>query len=426
MKNTPKRFLTNFSDETLQATRVFEDSKENLSGVTFDYGQNPDIVNVRTPFNEIKLDPSMVTFANDQGMSVSELLEEMDPSHAYAADDPLGNHTALGRQLIRFGFKTQDDNPREPRMTVPLKYQVAHTPANSVLFPAFMKDTLFWTPLQDVEFDPNLLFASTRTQREDTYKTIRINDSQWRHKRLQRISEMAEVPVSQLTLSGYSGTMIKHGVGLTFSREFANGVDIQLFGKAMERSALRERKAYFDHVLTTIISGDTIYGLTSGATSTQAVSFDSTISAAGQISYFALSLMLHGMRPYKPNLALQNINTFQSYIQAVPPANLIAFDELRVLAASAYPEMPKPTNPTYLGQSPSSLITDTAVIADNAIILMDTKESLGRVVKAGGEVNDTGYDMQHQVFKQISTIYDGIEILPAFRDSCQILSLTVP
>jgi hypothetical protein len=423
MSNTPKRFLTCLNDETVNSTKMYDLSQKSLSGVILDYTEGN--VAPVSDFSQVIIDPSMVTYANNRGISLGEYMEELDPSSNYSADSPLGKVSALQRQYIRFGFKSADPKSNEPRATVPLSYTIAHTPANSALFGSFLKDMIFWEPIRDAEYDPNMLFAYTRIQKEDTYKQIRVNDSQFRNRRLHRIGENAEVPVSHMTQSGYTGTMIKHGIGLAFSQEFADNVEMKLFAKAVQRAGLRERKSYFEHVISTLLSGDSIYGLTTGATVTKADVYDSTIAAAGEISYFALSSYLHNMRPYKPNLAIQNLATYHSYISATPPSNMIEFDQLRVLAQTAYPEMPRLLNTDFLGQSPSALITADGVIADNLILTIDTKESIARVVKAGGEVNDTGYDMQHQNYKQISTIIDGIEILPSFRDACQVLSLTL-
>jgi len=425
--HTPARVLSSMSDETKAATQIYS-NQQSVHGSCGNYMGDHELASTRVEdFTKLRIDPSMVEYVNANDMSLPEYLEELDPSANYAVGTPLSMMSALDRQFMRFGFlKPNGRNVQGCNNSLPLAYSIAHTPANTVLFPAFMKQNIFWEPLKDVDLDPNVLFATTRAQNEETWKQIQINDSQWRNKRLFKLAEMAEVPVSRLTLSGYSGSMTKHGIGHWYSMEFARKVSMDLFQRAIQRSAMKERRSHFDHVIDVIQNGNTTYGMATGANVEYAEDYDAIgCTGDGEISFLALSLFLYGMRPYKPTLAVQNVNTFHNYIQATPPKNVTDVEVLRLMAASRYPGMPQPVNYDFMGQTPPALVVPNDVLADNVIIFIDVANSIERVVQTGMEINDLGYNMDNQTYKQIHTMKDGIGFLPAFLESCKILSLTV-
>lgn len=397
----------------------------NHMGRVYDYtAEGADVQSVAQPgrFNELPIDTSMVELASRRNMTVSALLEELDPSSEYS--DALGEVSAFERQLIRFGLLEHPRSHVGPTSHKRLEFVMKNTPASAVLFPEKIRAALFWDPIIDTEFDPGTLLAATVSQSEDMTKAVMVDDSQLAHRRAFELSEGATVPVSTLRHSAYAGSVKKHGAGLAWSREFARKTSVNLFDQAVARLAMRERRAYFDEILSTIVNGDAVYGMGTGATTATAVSYDSVgVTAAGELSFLALSKFLYSMRPYAPTIAVCNVNTNYAFVNAVPPANVTDNAILQVLSQHLYPKMPNPINPAFLGQTPPLLVVPSTALSDNLIVFLSVPNGLNRIVIKGGEVDETDYAPQTQMYKRFFTIEDGLFPLPSYYDAVKILRL---
>ena len=425
------QYLGAYDQETLAALETFPgefDSAGALNGKIHNYNNDGQHLELVENYLQVKADPSLLSWCKLNNIHISQALEQMDPSYRYAGDDAFRGTTALERQFARFGFL----RPRGGKLSIvndfKLSAAIANTPANQLYFPTYQSQALFWDPILDQDLDPNMLLAGTTTSKERTFKHIRVDDSGFRHRRIppQGIGEQSEVPVSNITTYGFAGNMIKHGVGYSYSREFAMFTDFDVADMAFARSRIKERIAYFNHILDTILNGNTYYAITNACSSVTAFSLDpSAISGDGELSFYAQLMHLYSMRPYKP-MAFCNVSTYHSFLQAIPPKNMVDTEILRALVGmKGYPDMPKPVNREFLQFTPDVKVVPDTSMPNNIILYMDPRYTVARKVLAGGEWSDLAYNVELGRYKQIYQIYDGIEALPSMRDAAKVLSLTI-
>ena len=419
-----RRTLMVNNDATLKGAKLYDPGQNrSLVGATgVNYSSESDLKPAKD-FTEVVLDPSLSLFADKEGITIDEALERLDPITNYDVSSPLFKFSAMDRQLMRYGYMKFDGNLDDRH---PMNLHIAHTPASEILFPAYMNKLLFWDPQKDLDLDPSLLFSGRRIQKEETFKQIKILDSQFKHARMFKISEGGEVPVSTISHEGYSGSMSKHGVGLCWTLEFARRVSLKLFDTAQARARLRERRAFFDHIVTSLRNGDATYGMGSSVTTSTCASFDPIgCTGDGDISYYALSKFLYGLRPYNMVWSICNVDTYHKFISATPPSNVVDTEILRQLSRAGYPGMPESPNKDFFGKVPPCIVVPAATLPDNYIMFIDTKNAIEHVVMANGEINELGYNMDNQTYKQIYTIQDGIGALPGMYDACQILRMEI-
>ena len=426
--------LGSYDQETLKACADgggdFDNKNNPLNGKLFNYTnvQSLSDLPICESYVNVPADPSLIRFCDNQKVTLLQALEVMDPSHRYLGQEGLDKTDALERQLIRFGHIQPRRRGYGHTSSFTLSAAVANTPANQLYFPAAQARALFMDPILDQDLDANMLFSGTSTSKERTYKQIRVDDSQFRHMRIPStgVGEQAEFPTSNITTYGYAGNMIKHGMAYSYSREFALYTSFDFAQMAFARASIKERIAYFNHVLDTVINGNTAYGLLNGVTPTTAYSLDPTnITGDGQLSFLSQLSHLYGMRPYRP-MAFCNISTYHSFLQAVPPKNMVDTEILRALVGNkGYPDMPRPVDQSFLQFTPQVKVVPDTSMATNLILYMDTAHAIGRKVLANGNWSDLIYNGELQRYKQIFSQIDGVEILPAFYESAKVLSLTI-
>lgn len=427
----PVVHLNCYDEITRKGARVYGDSGnsyESTIGKVRDYTAEGNVVPERfKSYSEIPIDPSIVTAANGQGMTTEEFFEILDPKSNYKEGDPLAEYTALDRQFIRYGYIAPKSNLLSPKMKVPMEYTIANTPANNVLMPAYTRTRLFFSEIRDLDLDPSLLVATTRRQKENYISTMSVEDNLTPHSRLHIISEAVTPPSIRLGLSAYKSGFITHGISFTYTRDFARDITLDLFKQALRRAAMKERVALFVHILDTIRSGYSVYGLSSGVSSTTAISLDAVgVTGAGIVSFIAVMLMMYNMRPYKPEYLVMNINTYIAYLQATVPSNIQESTILSTLSKLKVPNIANPvkTVKNWFIDRPDVLVVPDYALPVNKIIFIDPANGLERVIKQGSELNELGYTVRTRTFDQVVTVTDGLAPYPQYKDAVKILSLT--
>jgi hypothetical protein len=230
----------------------------------------------------------------ERGMSLSNYLEELDPSHDYGAGDPMGGLDAFERQLMLAGIRTQSDPSKRIFADPVERFYASDQPASPVLFPEFINRQMR-TPLIASSILDEMVAITTPVD-TDTYRSIYLTDGV-NDRRMRRVTEGSELPTVKLTTSEHPITLHKYGVKLQGTYEAFRRMRIDLFSLHLARIALQSQIDKASEGLDVLINGD---GNANGATNYNLTTLDSG-TVAGTLTYKAWLRWGLKLFPYQLN-----------------------------------------------------------------------------------------------------------------------------
>ena len=228
---------------------------------------------------EIPLSEDLLVQARSRGVSLSDLLEELDPSGGE------GQLDAFERQLALAGIRVQGDQVD----TIDRFFASTET---AVLFPEFVSRSVR-TGKTDFRALDRIIASRTRID-SDTYKTLYMDDSVLsdEDRRLARVGEGGELPKLEIKISEHSVKIRKFGRYLEVTYEALRRKTTSVVAVFLKAIGYQIQKDKFEEAVGAAIGGD---GNDNAATVTNTAA-DGTLTYADLVE-FALSF-----QPYELNV----------------------------------------------------------------------------------------------------------------------------
>lgn len=198
--------------------------------------------------NDIKLSKDLYIEANNKNLTISALLEEMDPSES---NDKLD---AFERQLKRFGIVTKDDPEHGVFASTGQLFFQSNVPESRVLFPEFIERSIRAAMMDETDYLAYLVNGWT-TSNAGIFRALYVDDTATTRKSGRR-GEGARVAKMKVTWSEKTVNMNDFGIEIDMSYEFTKWASLPMIQTILKRAAMQRRYDEAGEALTTIISGD--------------------------------------------------------------------------------------------------------------------------------------------------------------------------
>ncbi|MBE7560544.1 phage major capsid protein [bacterium] len=192
---------------------------------------------------EITLSPDLYSRARTRGLSLSGLLEELDPSGPGAALD------AFERQLALAGIRVA--GPQADAID-----RFFASAENAVLFPEYVSRAVRAGMSDFSKLDK---ITATRTKiDDDTYRTLYMDDSVYAEGELSlaRVSEGAAMPRIEIKTAEHSITLSKYGRYIETTYEAIRRKKAPVVEVFLRSIGMQIQKDKFREALSVLISGD--------------------------------------------------------------------------------------------------------------------------------------------------------------------------
>ena len=239
----------------------------------------------------IPLSADMYQICRQRGVSLTNLLEEMDPSDPDAALD------AFERQLALAGIRISGDHAD----TIDRFFA---TKESSVLFPEFVSRSVR-AGMDDFRKLDQIVATRTRID-SDTYKTIYMDDSVLSEsdKQLAKVSEGAALPKIEIKTAEHSLTIYKFGRYLEATYEAIRRRRASVVALFLRAIGVQIQRDKFTTAVDVVINGDG----NSNAATVQNTAVDDTLAYTDLVQ-FSLAF-----DPYRLNVMLVNKTTAKTIL----------------------------------------------------------------------------------------------------------------
>lgn len=257
------------------------------------------------------------------------------------------------------------------------------TSSGRILFPAVLLEVLEAT-LRDNR-DSYLgafmsMIAQTVTIATPKYEQVIIDHSAPQAARGQPIGQL-DRPNRLLTLrtSQVSRAIPTYSIGIEFSREAAAAATLDIIALAVREHAAEERAAALDRDIVAMVNGDPDNG-TSALDSVPMQDYDSTISAAGEVTHIAWVKYLR--QKWRKRVITDVICTLDEYLAVENRSGRpVKNDEPAVdERLNATPRIMLPGIP----QNVNFFTLEEPILGANTLVGLDRSKAMRRIVYAGG------------------------------------------
>jgi len=363
---------------------------------------------------EIQLKPEMYRIAKEEfGLSFSEYLERMNPSK------PNDTLTAYERQLQRFGIRVKSSPEKGIYAGSLAQFFVTDSSAR-ILFPEFISSLARWEMLvpEDDPYDVGLITGGNQMGiNTNIFKELYIDDKEEDYQE-SVINELAAPPEFTIGYTEKAESMKKYGISIRWSDEFLRRASVEIIRPAITRFAGFQKRAIFREGLSFLLNGRGT-AMTPAADTATAQSFDSSISAAGEITYRAWLKWLNSRRPYSINTTFMNFDTAFTILNMTRAS----IDTL-ALRESLDPSIKNdPRLVRGLNANPTIVVVDDAHISANTIIGIDNRYAAQRWFEIGADLTETERIILGGYERIVMSHYDGFGKI--FPKATHALTLTV-
>lgn len=251
-------------------------------------------------------------------------------------------------------------------------------PASRILFPAtileVMEDRLKADSSGDVAIF-NSMVAVEETINGSRWEQPVISMSKPEAARSQPISQLAE-PSTMLTLtvSDKASTVPSFGIGMVIAEQAMKATALDFVTLSLARQAEAERAALIDGWINSLLNGDADFGLTALPT-VKANTFDSSISAAGQLTHKAWVKWLR--RNYRKRAISHIICDIDTYMSILGRTGRPLAQDRNDGGNERLVVTTDPLNPGL--PNPQVYIVETGVVPANTIMGFDARYAIRKV-----------------------------------------------
>lgn len=336
-------------------------------------------ITVKPKAYDIPLSINLYREANDKGVTLSQYLEQIDPSERYGSDEKLD---AFERQIKRVSeqLSAQGKQPIVLK-SIPEKgiwaskveafYQ---TGDSSVLFPEFINRTARQALIQDDIL--NEMIAIRTPIDSNAYRTIYVTqDAKAASKK--RVTEGAEMPVAEMKTSENTLKIYKYGRRIKATYEAIRRMRIDLFALHVQTIMQQANVDRATDAYTVLVNGD---GNNNAATNYNR----SELTSSGSFDYTAWAKFMFKFYPYQMSCLIGGESELVTFLTMSAPN----IDPLKLIEQLRFGRTQQQ------GEMAQSIFNNYRIVylpdaVANKLVGFDRRYALEMVVEVGSDIQET-------------------------------------
>lgn len=359
-------------------------------------------------FTLSNLAPDLYQQAHSQDMTLSMLLESLDPATEGSGLD------AFERLMKEAGILTK--TVRDKNIFSSKVDAFYRTNENKILFPEYVARTLVQAMTEFPIF--NYLVATRTPIDSNVYKASYLDWDDADNKKaveMRRVTEAADLPLARIKLGDTAITLYKYGRAVEASYEALRRMSLELFERHINRIGTEAANNKVSEILTVIKDGD---GNSNAAPKHKAKDLDSSFSAA--LTKTAWIKFLLKFYPYGCDTVVANEDGLLQILEVLYPASTVAskMDELLAKGLNVSTTLPQDlvVNTTLLYNPDIDKISNK-----EAIYGLNRSNTIEEIFEVGSTISEADKFIRNQT--QILTISENSGFRKIFKDGARILTL---
>ena len=359
-------------------------------------------------FTLSNLTPDLYQQAHSQDMTLSMLLESLDPAAEGSGLD------AFERLMKEAGILTK--TVRDKNIFSSKVEAFYRTNENKILFPEYVARTLVQAMTEFPIF--NYLVATRTPIDSNVYKASYLDWDDTDNKKaveMRRVTEAADLPLARIKLGDTAITLYKYGRAVEASYEALRRMSLELFERHINRIGTEAANNKVSEILTVIKDGD---GNNNAAPKHKAKGLDASFSAA--LTKTAWIKFLLKFYPYGCDTVVANEDGLLQILEVLYPASTVAskMDELLAKGLNVSTTLPQDlvVNTTLLYNPDIDKIG-----GKEAIYGLNRSNTIEEIFEVGSTISEADKFIRNQT--QILTISENSGFRKIFKDGARILTL---
>jgi hypothetical protein len=359
-------------------------------------------------FTLSNLTPDLYQQAHSQDMTLSMLLESLDPATEGSGLD------AFERLMKEAGILTK--TVRDKNIFSSKVDAFYRTNENKILFPEYVARTLVQAMTEFPIF--NYLVATRTPIDSNVYKASYLDWDDTDNKKaveMRRVTEAADLPLARIKLGDTAITLYKYGRAVEASYEALRRMSLELFERHINRIGTEAANNKVSEILAVIKDGD---GNNNAAPKHKAKDLDASFSAA--LTKTAWIKFLLKFYPYGCDTVVANEDGLLQILEVLYPASTVAskMDELLAKGLNVSTTLPQDlvVNTTLLYNPDIDKIG-----SKEAIYGLNRSNTIEEIFEVGSTISEADKFIRNQT--QILTISENSGFRKIFKDGARILTL---
>jgi len=359
-------------------------------------------------FTLSNLTPDLYQQAHSQDMTLSMLLESLDPATEGSGLD------AFERLMKEAGILTK--TVRDKNIFSSKVDAFYRTNENKILFPEYVARTLVQAMTEFPIF--NYLVATRTPIDSNVYKASYLDWDDTDNKKaveMRRVTEAADLPIARIKLGDTAITLYKYGRAVEASYEALRRMSLELFERHINRIGTEAANNKVSEILAVIKDGD---GNNNAAPKHKAKDLDVSFSAA--LTKTAWIKFLLKFYPYGCDTVVANEDGLLQILEVLYPASTVAskMDELLAKGLNVSTTLPQDlvVNTTLLYNPDIDKIG-----GKEAIYGLNRSNTIEEIFEVGSTISEADKFIRNQT--QILTISENSGFRKIFKDGARILTL---
>ena len=357
----------------------------------------------------IALTRDLYAQAKERGITMSQLLEEMNPPEAES------KLTAFERALKQQGIRA--NSVPEKGFSADSVEAFYRTDENKVLFPEYVATTMREGILAGSILP--YLTSNTTTIDSNSYKSayLDFDEKNKEASRKKRVTEASELPTAKIRFREKSIDIYKYGIAIQASYEAIRRMKIDMLARHISFIAVQQGLDETNDVLDILLKGD-------GNPNTAAEKLKASVldpdATGGIITRKAYMSALMKFFPYGATTVAGNENAILSLLDMMAPDNMNQI--LDSLSANSSINLAVRT-PQGLFQQVNALYYPDApqVSGKDALYMLNKDYAVEKVVEAGSDINEADRFITNQT--QVLTISENAGFASLYPQATKILML---
>jgi hypothetical protein len=339
---------------------------------------------VKSNAADIKLEQGMYAQAYDLGMTLSQYLENIDPTPAVGPGSELD---AFERQLAIRNIRTKNDRRTGSGASTGELFFNSNQPASRILFPEFLNRTARVAVMSQEDLMSHIVAQTEMIQGSNLMRAIYIDDTQAQRTK-SRVAELGEFPTVKVTWSEKATSLAKYGVRIEMSYEFVRRASLPIISTLIGRIMLQTRLDEVGEAINVLLAGDGTGHASGGAISSTNLSAYGVAGPTGveSITYASWLSWLYTFAPGKCTTVLTNSADMALLLTMAKPAVDPLF--LYELISKQLGGAPSGAPVNWPIPATFSPITHANVV-ENMIVGIDKSAALIAYREAGADLTET-------------------------------------
>jgi len=360
---------------------------------------------VKTNASDIKLEREMYPLAYDNGMTLTQFLENMDPSDPKDAKDGLD---AFERQMMRFGIRTKNDPKTGMGASTGDMFFQSNYPAARILFPEFLNRVARVAVMSQEDLMNQLVASTELLQGSNLIRSIYIDDTQAQRTK-SRVAELGEFPVVKVTWSEKATSLAKYGVRVEMSYEFVRRAALPVISILLSRIMLQTRLDEVGEAISALLLGDGSGHASGGAIASSNLSTHQggAPGGTGDMTYTGYLTWLLTFAPGACTTIISNAADTVLYLTMPKPTT----DPLFMYQLLSKPLGGVPTTPVNWPVNTNIYPVIHADVSASNLIGIDRSAAMIAVREAGADLTETDKIINGQFNQIIMSNTIGFQML---------------